>query len=168
MDLAKAFDTLNDSILLYMLKYYRIRGNALTFVFPSKRNEPTWKNVQVINYVSSKREIVCGVPQGSVLGSPLFLLCINDIKHASKFNVRLFANDNLIYLSSKVAHTLESNINNEIRKIESWLQANMLSINVSKTKYIRPAQLKNGWGHINCRKFAEDRMSIIFALNHWL
>ena len=71
-----------------------------------------------------------GVP-----GSLLFLLYTNDLKHASNFNIRLFADDTLLHLSPKVS-TLESNINNEIGKIESWLQAKTLSINVFRTKYM--------------------------------
>ena len=110
------------------------RSNALTLMKSYLENRTQF--VQVNNDASSKREIVCGVPQGSLLGPLLFLLYINDIKHASNFNVRLFADDTLIYLSSKLAFTLESNINNKIGEIQSWLQASKLSINVFKTKYM--------------------------------
>ena len=57
-------------------------------------------------------------------------------KTCLKFNIRLFTDHTLLYLSFKVVYTLQSNINNEIGKVELWLQENKLSINVSKTKYM--------------------------------
>ena len=76
------------------------------------------------------------MPQGSVLGPLLFLLYVNDICNASDFNVRLFADDTLLFMSSKEAHTLEYNVNVETGKMQVWLQANKLSINIFKTKYM--------------------------------
>ena len=72
--------------------------------------------VQVNGYVLSKRAICIRCAARTALGQLHFLLYINDKKRALKFNVRLFADDTLLYLSSKVAHTLESKINNKIGK----------------------------------------------------
>ena len=122
VDLAKAFDTVNHSILLTKLEHYGVRGNALSLLTPYLKNR---KQFTQINYnVSAKRNIVCGVPQGSVLGPLLFLVYVNDICNASDFNVRLFADDTLLFMSSKEAHTLEYNVNLEIGKMQVWLQAN--------------------------------------------
>ena len=64
------------------------------------------------------------MPQGSVFGPLLFLLLVNDICIASDFNVRLFTDDILLFMSSKEAHTLEYKVNAEIGKMPVWLQAN--------------------------------------------
>ena len=134
VDLAKAFDTVNHSILLTKLEHYGVRGNALSLLTSYLKNRTQF--TQINHHASAKRNIVCGVPLGSVLGPLLFLVYVNDICNTSDFNVRLFADDTLLFMSSKEAHTLEYNVNLEIGKMQLWLQANKLSINISKTKYM--------------------------------
>ena len=80
LDLSKAFDTVNHSIVFDKLEHYGIRGLIKSYF--SNR-------LQFVDYnghVSSRHNISCGVPQGSILG-PLFffLLYINDINNASTF-----------------------------------------------------------------------------------
>ena len=89
--------------------------------------------MQINNLISSNKKILCGVPQSSVLG-PL-LLYVNDIQNASNFNIRLFADDTLLYFTKKPCD-LEKHVNIELDKIQRWLDVNKLSINVSKTNYI--------------------------------
>ena len=57
--------------------------------------------MQINNLISSNKEILCGVPQGSSWTTSFFLLYVNDIQNASNFNIRLFADDTLLYFSKK-------------------------------------------------------------------
>ena len=72
LDLAKAFDSVNHTILLQKLHKYGIRGNMLSFFksYLESRSQFTFLN----NHSSSSIFIRYGVPQGSILGPILFLL----------------------------------------------------------------------------------------------
>ena len=78
-----------------------------------------------------------GVPQGSVLGPLLFLLYVNNIFLSStKLNFYLFADDTSLLYSDKNTHKLENIVNSELKKISRWLEANKLTLNVSKSNFV--------------------------------
>ena len=92
LDLKKAFDTVDHHILLSKLKLYGIRGNSLKW-FDSNLKDRN-QICSVNGKLSSAREIGCGVPQGSNLGSILFLLYINDLPNClESTKANLFADD---------------------------------------------------------------------------
>ena len=133
IDFQKAFDTINHQILLNKLDLYGIRGIALQWFKSYLSNRS-----QVICYketVSSKRNIKCGVPQGSVLGTTLFLVYINELPNSTScFNFRLFADDSNIFHTFDVAQKeIDMNIiNMHLGKIQEWCHSNKLTINLKK------------------------------------
>ena len=135
IDLEKAFDTVNHSVLCDKLKYYGFRGksNELIKSFLSNRSQ----YVSINGYDSNKLDVICGVPQGSTLGPLLFLIYINDLRYSLKFcSTTQFADDTCIIYANKEPKTLETNINHDLNKLTEWLRANRLSLNVDKTKLI--------------------------------
>ena len=74
---------------------------------------------------------MCGVLQGSVLGSLLFLIYINDICHLSNLHdLVLFADDTNLFSSHNDIHTLTHTIFSEM------LELSGLALNVKKSNYV--------------------------------
>ena len=86
---------------------------------------------------SDLKPIMCGVPQGSVLGPLLFLIYIDDLPNISnKLKFFLFADDANIYFELDSLFKLEKVINEELKKLNLRLNINRLSLNISKTNFI--------------------------------
>ena len=131
LDFSKAFDTVNRDILLDKLCHNGVRDIALDWFrsyLSGRRQFVTYNGVS-----SRTKTITCGVPQGSILGSLLFLLYINDLYNVWSTSVPLlYADDTNLFYKGKAIDTLVRGINFELGNISTWLKVNKLSLNVKK------------------------------------
>ena len=141
LDLSKAFDTVDHDILFSKLVHYGFRGLILDWLKSYLSNRTQF--VDYNGHYSETQQIICGVPQGSILGPLLFLIYINDLANVSNvLEFILFADDSNIFYSHESIDHLATVFNLELKNISIWFKANKLSLNVAKTKFIifRPRQ----------------------------
>lgn len=132
LDFSKAFDTVNHSILLEKLDKYGLRGITHKWISNYLTNRKQF--VCYNNSYSTTKDVVCGVPQGSILGPLLFLLYINDIVNVSnKLFPILFADDTNVFIEGQDLNDMTVVMNRELCKLVIWLNINKLSLNVKKT-----------------------------------
>ena len=136
LDLSKAFDTVNHEILLAKLKHYginKLTHDWLTDYLKDRQQFIVYEQ----NNATSYKKVMCGVPQGSILGPLLFLIYINDLynalRHTKSF---MFADDTNLLYSNKNVKELFYNTNQDLINIAKWFEANKISLNTNKTKYI--------------------------------
>ena len=128
-------------------KYVGMCGNALKLIKSYFSNRT--QHVQIDNVLSDFANIICGVPQGSVLVPLklcLYSLPLSAILRYHNIGYHVYADDTQLYVSFKCKQPLEaiSKLNSCLADIRRWMIINKLKINDSKTKFIvfRSPQLK--------------------------
>ena len=131
--LKKAFDTNDHEIILRKLSYFGAHQATIKW-FQSYLSDRT-RRCNVTGSLSTTSAVTCGVPQGSILGPLLFLMYINDLPNCLRDAApRMFADDTNITLSAKTVADLKLAVTSELNNLTCWLRANILCLNVAKTK----------------------------------
>ena len=135
IDLQKAFDTVDHTILVKKLDHYGIRGVANRWFKAYLSNRKQFVSIKGVN--SDLKYMNYGVPQGSILGPLLFLIYINDLHSVIKFSItRHFANDTNLLIENKSLKQLKKHLNFDLKNLASWLKSNKISLNAGKTELL--------------------------------
>ena len=130
LDLKKAFDTVNHSILLSKLNAYGF-GCSTNNWFASYLHDRSQKCF-VNNHLSDYCTLLCGIPQGTILGPLLFLIYINDLPNCLEHSKpRMYADDIHLTFASNNVKDMNLYLNQDLAKVNEWLVANKLTLNQS-------------------------------------
>ncbi|CAB3983232.1 Hypothetical predicted protein, partial [Paramuricea clavata] len=161
LDFGKAFDKVPHQSLLQKLWYYGIHGSLFNW-FESFLQE-RFQTVVCEGKSSQPVPVTSGVPQVTVLGPLLFHVYINDLPDGLSSNVRLFADDALVY-GIIVGGTECQQLQNDLIKLEQWQLKWQMEFNPTKCKVIRISTKKSERNEIYmfCGKQLEQVTSILY------
>ena len=134
IDLKAAFDTIDHKLLIKKLDHYGIRDNVLGLLSSYLSGRKQF--IKSGDIESSILLVLCGVPQGSVLGPLLFIIYINDIVNSCALASILYADDAALLLEDDNVKRLKRTLNRELKLLDEWLISNKLTLNMSKTHYM--------------------------------
>jgi hypothetical protein len=129
LDFAKAFDSVPHRRLIAKLRSYGIQNNLLAWIesFLIGRRQ----RVNVNGTKSEWKEVISGVPQGSVLGPILFICYINDMPETVKSLIRIFADDTKVFskINSDADH---ERLQEDLNALQTWSDKWQLRFNAKK------------------------------------
>jgi hypothetical protein len=117
LDFSKAFDKVSHNKLALKLNWYGVKGNTLRWI--SHFLDHRQQRVVVDGTQSATAPVQSGVPQGSVLGPILFLTYINDLPGSVHSDVRLFADDTIIYKHIKCKQD-QIHLQDDLDRLVQW------------------------------------------------
>ena len=131
LDYAKAFDTVPHQRLIRQIYSLGIQGTAIDFI----RAFLTGRRQRVRVNILHGKNVISGVPQGSVLGPMLFTLYVWDVPQVVKCIVSMFADDTKLYT---VLTDRNSNLklNNDRASMQTWSSRMQMAFNIEKCKVL--------------------------------
>jgi len=148
LDISKAFDQVSHEKLLEKLAHYGIGGELLAWIKAYLANRQI--RVRVNSVYSEYVTVTSSVPQGSVIGTLLFLIFINDLPEVVQdSSVALFADDSKLYFSAKKQEDRQK-LKDDLERVFQWANRHQLSLALHKCEVL----------HLGARNNPRDAYSI--------
>ena len=135
MDLSKAFDVLNHSLLLAKMDAYGFSVKIRTFI-QSHLNKRMQK-VSVNRKFSAWEDIYAGVAQSSILGPLIFNNFINDVSSfLTTCEMCNYADDNTVYTYRRNFHQVQEYWKKYFEILENWFYDNYMVLNSRNGEFV--------------------------------
>ena len=119
MDLSKTFDTINHDLMLAKFNACGFSTNVLNLMHSYLKNRK--QKVQINNKFSLERNVIAGVSQGSIDGSILHNLFINDLVFFIQYSVLSnYADDNNLFIIGKNKEDIKSLLLLDFEIVNNW------------------------------------------------
>ena len=130
LDISKAFDKVWHKVLIYKLKQSGVAGNLLNTLadFLKDRKQRVVLNGQNSTWINAE----AGVSQGSILGSLLFLIYINDLSENPV--LKLFADDTFLFSLILDKDMSAKHLNDDLNRMDNWAFQWKMSFNPDPNK----------------------------------
>ena len=132
INLKKAFDTINHKILLDKLLPIDFSKN--TIIWSESYLAERHFTVEVANQLPKFGNILCGVPQGSILDPLLCLISVNDMSQAVECDLYLYSDDSCLFSQHKSVTEIKKQLTKDFKNIYDWFVDNKLMYILEKTK----------------------------------
>ena len=136
LDFSKAFDSINHHRLKNKLQDMGIPQKLQCWISSYLENRKI--KTKLNSCLSNSADLICGVPQGSVLGPTLFLCYINDLSMVTKhlgMSISLYADDAVLYCSNHDSYFVKERLETALSHVIEWCNINYININIDKTKF---------------------------------
>ena len=134
LDLSKAFDSIDHSVLLEKLKHLGFSSSAILFIKSYLTNRH--QRVVIPEAESDWLEVRQGVPQGTVLGPLLFNLYVNDLPNFINCSLIQYADDAVVYTFGKKITDCKLHLEKSISSLVDYFSYHSLKLNSEKTEFI--------------------------------
>ena len=135
MDLSKAFDCIPHNLLIAKLNAYGFSKDSLKLICSYLKGRH--QRVKINAEYSSWKEILDGVPQGSVLGPLLFNIFINDLfLFIENSEVCNYADDNSLTVADTSINTIINKLESDIQNVNLWFKTNGMLLNEDKCQFM--------------------------------
>ena len=111
IDLQNAFDTIDHNIFNKKMHFLGFTDETIKWCTSYLSNRKFIISME--NAYSDKASVTCGVPQGSILGPLLFLICINDMPQAVDSEFLLYADDTCLVFQHRDIKSIEEHLNRD-------------------------------------------------------